>query len=84
MEIKPMNSRVILKELKDKNEKGGILIPDKKQEEKIFEVVENGGIDEIKKGEKVIIDEFAGKGRLINGEELYFVEISDIIAIIKE
>lgn len=82
--IKPLNDKVILVECNDEKEESGIILPDKKENEKIFTVVSFHGIQtEIKDGDKVIIDDYAGKERIINGEKLYFVDFSDIIAVIK-
>jgi len=56
-----------------------ILIPDKKETEKIFEVLDSGE-SMLKKGDKVLIDDYAGKERILWGETFYFVDFSDIIA----
>ncbi len=79
-ELKPMNGRVILVEWKEEKTESPILIPDKKEVEKIFEVLDAGEENALEKGDKVLIDDYAGKERIIWGKVYYFVDFSDIIA----
>ena len=81
--VKPLNGRVILSEWTPKKEEAGIIIPDQKEAEKIFEVIDSGKNKELKKGNLVLIDDYAGKERIILGNHYYFVDFSDIIGLIK-
>lgn len=78
--VKPLNSKVILVEWNPEKEESTILIPDKREPEKIFEVLDDGGNEGIKIGDKVLIDDYAGKERTVWGEKYYFVDYSDLIA----
>lgn len=83
--LKPINNKVILKEWQVKsleNDSFKLSIPDQKKEDKLFEVVHAGGHKDLKKGMKVLVEDFAGKERLIGEEKLVFVDYNDIMAIL--
>jgi len=81
--IKPLNNKVILKEWQVKSlstTNFKLSIPDQKKEDKLFEVVHTGGHKDLKKGMKVLVEDFAGKERMVGGKKLVFVDYNDIMA----
>ena len=91
--IKPLGSRVLIK-MKEKEEttKSGIILAGAAQEKpQIAEVIEVGPgeiIDgknermEVKKGDNIIISEYAGTKVKYQGEEFIIVKQSEILAIV--
>ena len=88
MKIKPLGDRVLVK-LEEVEEKtaGGIFIPQTAQEKTQTGVVEAVGEDEtieVKKGEKVMYDKYAGTQVTDNeGTEFLLVSYPDILAVIE-
>ena len=93
--IRPLNDRVLIK-MKDNNEKtksGIILSGSGKEETKIAEIIEvgpgkkedkkNHQIEDVKKGDKVIVSKYSGTELKFDGEEFIIVKQEDILAILE-
>ena len=90
--IKPLGDRVLIK-MKEKEEttKSGILLTASKEKSQVAEVIEVGpgkmvdGTKEemlVKKGDKVILNKYAGTEVKLDGEDYLIVSQSDILAIV--
>jgi chaperonin GroES len=96
MQIKPLNDRVLVKRLEAETKtKGGIVLPDtakeKPKEGEIVEVgpgklLENGKrqVLQLKKGDKVIFESYAGTEIKIEDKEYLLMKEDDILGIIKK
>jgi len=88
IKLKPLGSRVLVQEVVEE-EKGGIVLPEDVEADRDYikaEVVEIGTDEDkikVKKGDRVLLDGFAGKKLEIDGEEYLIVKASDILAIMK-
>ena len=95
MAVKPLGDRVLIKRLEEEEQKssGGIIIPDTaKEKPQKGEVIEvgTGRISEegerikidVKKGDIVLFDKYAGTEVKIDGTEYLIMSESDILAII--
>ena len=93
MKIKPLGDRILILGMdKEKNTKGGILIPDtakeKPQEGKVI-AVGTGKMDDkgkripldVKKGDRVLFGKYAGDEIKIDGVEHLIMREDDILAI---
>lgn len=92
MEIKPLFDRVVVKSLPQKPEKvGNIILPEIAKKPEISEVVALGigTLDgkeikfEVKIGDKVIFNKFAGNEFKIDNQTYVIIKEKDILAIIK-
>lgn len=94
MTIKPLADRVVIKmtEAEDTTKSGIILAANAKEKPQIAEVVAvgpGGIVDgkevkmEIKVGDKVLINKYAGTEVKVDGEESIIVRQSDILAIVE-
>lgn len=95
MELKPLGSRVVLKEVeKEEVTKGGIVLPSSaKEKPNVAQVVEVGpgetdkdGNDikmVVKKGDKVIYSKYAGTEIKLDDEEYIVIKQDDILAIVE-
>jgi chaperonin GroES len=94
MKIKPLNDRVLIKRLENKESvKGGIIIPDtakeKPQEGEVIAVGE-GKLDDhgkrvpmtVKKGDKVLFAKYAGSDIKLADEDHLILREEDILGII--
>lgn len=90
--LKPLADRVIIKmiESEETTKSGIILAGGSKEKPQIAEVIEvgpGGDVDGkeikmyVKKGEKVVVNKYAGTEVKYEGEELIIVRQSDILAI---
>lgn len=90
--LKPLGDRVVVKMLEaEETTKSGIILAGKSEEKsQIAEVIKVGpGIGEdgkkvemqIKEGDKVVLNQYAGTTVKYEGEELIIVKQSDILAI---
>jgi len=88
IKLKPLGSRVLVQEVVEE-ERGGIVLPEDVEADRDYvraEVIEVGTDEEkikVKKGDRVLLDGFAGKKLEIDGEEYLIVKASDILAIVK-
>ncbi|MCI8291085.1 MAG: co-chaperone GroES [Clostridia bacterium] len=91
--IKPLTDKVLIK-MKEKEEttKSGIILTASKEKPQIAEVIEVGpgkvvdGAKEemyVKKGDKVILNKYAGTEVKYENEEYLIVSQSDILAIVE-
>ena len=96
MHIKPLNDRILVKRLEaEKVTKGGIVLPDTaKEKPKEGEVVavgpgrllENGKRQplELKKGNKIIFESYAGTEIKIESKEYLLMKEDDVLGIIEK
>ncbi len=88
LKLRPLGSRVLVREVKEE-EKGGIVLPEDVETDRDYlkaEVVEIGTESEkiqVKKGDRVLLDGFSGKKLEIDGEEYLIVKSSDILAVVE-
>ncbi|MGN1040254.1 MAG: co-chaperone GroES [Candidatus Fimimonas sp.] len=94
MTLKPLFDKVVVKEVKEKEESvGGIFLPTAaKEKQEIAEVVAVGcgGVVDgkevkmvVKVGDKVLYSKYAGSQFKIDGEEVTIIKQSDILAIVE-
>lgn len=94
MTIKPLADRVVIKmtEAEDTTKSGIILAGNAKEKPQVAEVVAvgpGGIVDgkeikmEVKVGDKVLINKYAGTEVKVDGEESIIVRQSDILAIVE-
>jgi len=89
VKVKPLGSRVLVKEIRPEEEKGGIVLPEDVEIDRDFvqaEVVAIGTDEEkikVKVGDKVLVDSFKGKKIEIDDEEYLIVQASDIVALLE-
>ena len=93
--LKPLNDRVVLKmaEAEETTESGIILSSASKEKPQIAEVIAVGPGEknekgelvpiEVKKGDKVVINKYAGTEIKLEGEEYIIVRAEDILAIVE-
>ena len=94
MAFRPLHDRVVVKRLEgEKNNNGGIIIPDtvkeKPQEGKII-AVGPGGRDEtgklipldVKAGDRILFGKWSGTEVKIDGEDLLIMKESDILGVV--
>ena len=86
--LKPLNDRVILKmtEAEEKTKSGIILSSGSKEKPQIAEVIAVGPGNEdvkmvVKKGDKVVMNKYAGTEVKYKGEDYIIVKQDDILAI---
>ena len=95
MKLKPLFDKVVVKQLKEKEQTvGGIFLPTAAQEKQEIAVVvavgEGGVIDGkdvkmvVKVGDKVLYSKYAGSTFKLDGEEVTVIKQSDILAIVEE
>ena len=96
MHVRPLNDRVLLRRLEEKEiVKGGIIIPDtakeKPQEAEVVSVGpgkldENGKRvpTEVKKGDRVLIGKYSGTDIKIADEEFVIVREDEILGVIEK
>jgi len=94
MQIKPLGSRVLLKEVEtQETTKSGIVLPSNAKEKPYMaEVIEVGPGEiedgkeikmEVKKGDKVLYSKYAGTEIKLDNEKYLIVKQEDILAIIE-
>ena len=86
MKVKPLNDRVLLKVLlAEETTASGLVIPPTAQEKTnqgtVIEIGESEEI-QVKAGQKVIYDKYAGTQIKIDGDEHLIIGYSDILAIV--
>ncbi len=96
MHVRPLNDRVLLRRLEEKEVvKGGIIIPDTAKEKPLeAEVVSvgPGKLDdngkrvpiEVKKGDRVLIGKYTGTDVKLGDEEFVIVREDDIFGVIEK
>ena len=94
MKLKPLGDKVVLKQLEaEETTKSGIILAakaqEKPQEAEVLAVGPGGVVDgkevkmQVKVGEKVIYQKYAGTEVKLDGEEYIIVKQSDIIAVVE-
>ncbi len=95
MKLKPLQDRVLVKRLEEKEQKkGGIIIPDSAKEKPMegeIVAVGNGKVKEdgskqpldLKVGDRVLFGKYAGQDVKIDDEELLIMREDDILGIIE-
>jgi len=95
MKLKPLQDRVLVKRLEEKEQvKGGIIIPDSAKEKPMegkIVAVGNGKVKEdgskqpldLKAGDRVLFGKYAGQDVKIDDEELLIMREDDILGIIE-
>lgn len=92
--LKPLGNRVVVKMVEaEETTKSGLIITSKSEEKsQIAEVIKVGpGIEEdgkkvlmqVKEGDKVVLNQYAGTTIKYEGEEYVIVKQSDILAIVE-
>ena len=96
MNVRPLNDRLLVKRIEEKETvKGGIIIPDtakeKPQEGEVIAVGpgardENGKLVplDVKKGDRILFGKWSGTEVKIDGEDLLIMKESDIFGVIEE
>lgn len=94
MNLKPLNDRVVLKQLEAmETTKSGIVLPgqaqEKPQEAEVVAVGPGGNVDgkevtmQVLVGDKVIYSKYAGTEVKIDGETFIIVRQNDILAVVE-
>lgn len=93
MKIKPLSDKILVKPLKEKETKSGIVLPEsakeKPQEGEVLAVGEGKWQEgkrvplSVKAGDKVLFKQYGGEEIKVEGEELKILEEEDILAIIE-
>lgn len=87
MKIRPLGERVLIKQTKqEETTKSGIVLPDTASKEKpiIGEVTAIGeAIKEIKIGDKVIYEKYAGTEVKDNGDVYLLLEVKNVLAVVE-
>lgn len=88
--LKPLADRVVIKMIEnEETTKSGIILAGKAQEKPQFaQVIEVGpGTEkvkmEVKKGDKIVVNKYAGTEVKYEGEDLIIVSQSDILAVVE-
>lgn len=89
MNIKPLGSKVVLSvKLTEEKTAGGLFIPQTAQEKTQIGTVKavGPGTDkvkmEVKPGETVLFDKYAGTSVKVDGEEYLIADVKDILAVL--
>ncbi|HLV09988.1 MAG TPA: co-chaperone GroES [Halanaerobiales bacterium] len=94
MNIRPLNDRIVVKYVeKEEKTKGGIVLPDTAKEEKPQqgEIIAIGkdcckedDAPQIKVGDVVVFDKYAGSKVMIKDDEFVIVKLEDVLAVIED
>ncbi len=96
MKIRPLNDRILVKRLEEKEvTKGGIIIPDTAKEKPIEgkvvaigkgKVLENGTVRPlgVLEGDRILFGKYSGTEIKIEGEEFLMMREDDVLAIIED
>lgn len=94
LRIQPLGDRILVKREEDASTRGGIILPDtakKKQDRAEVLVLGTGKRNddgqvlpfEVKVGDTILMDKYAGQEITIDGEEYVILQSSEIMAILK-
>jgi len=95
MKLRPLNDRILLKRVEEKEvTKGGIIIPDtakeKPAEGKIVAVgqgaLNNEGVRvplEVKKGDRILFGKYGGQEITVEGEEYLIMSEQEVLCVIE-
>ena len=95
MKLVPLGDKVVLKQLEaEETTKSGIVLPgqaqEKPQQAEVVAVGPGGVVDgkevtmQVKAGDKVIYQKYAGTNVILDNEEFIIVKQNDIVAIVEE
>lgn len=95
MKLVPLGDKVVLRQLEaEETTKSGIVLPgqaqEKPQQAEVIAVGPGGVIDgkevtmQVKEGDKVIYQKYAGTNVKLDGEEFIIVKQNDIVAIVED
>lgn len=95
MKLVPLGDKVVLKQLEaEETTKSGIVLPgqaqEKPQQAEVVAVGSGGVVDgkeitmQVKAGDKVIYQKYAGTNVKLDGEEFIIVKQNDIVAIVED
>lgn len=86
MTIEPKQDYILIKRLKQKEKsEAGVLLVTKDSENEVAEVLEIGKkIDDIKIGNKILFKNYAIDVVELDGEELSFIKLESVIAVIHD
>ena len=95
MKLVPLGDKVVLKQLEaEETTKSGIVLPgqaqEKPQQAEVVAVGPGGDVDgkeitmQVKAGDKVIYQKYAGTNVKLDGEEFIIVKQNDIVAIVED
>lgn len=93
MKVKPLFDRVVVKPIKEKQEKiGNIILPESSKQSEISEVIALGigQLDgkeikfEVKVGDRVIFNKYSGNEFKVDNEIFIIIKEKDILAIIEK
>ncbi|MCP5508916.1 MAG: co-chaperone GroES [Chlamydiales bacterium] len=86
--LKPLGARVIVQRLEEEEKIGGIILPDsaKKKPEtaKVIAVGTGKDMPDVKVGDTVLMDKYAGQDVTVNDQEFTILRADDVIAVIEE
>lgn len=95
MNIRPLNDRVLVKRIEEKEQmKGGIIIPDtakeKPQQGEVIAVGNGKTLDngqrvtpEVKKGDRILFGKYSGNEVKLDGEEYLIMREDEILGILE-
>ncbi len=96
MKVKPLHDNILVERLEEtETTKGGIIIPDSAKEKPaqgVVVAVGAGKVDEkgnsvpmeVKKGDKVLFNKYAGREVNIGGDEYLIMPEDDVLAVIED
>ncbi|HED03299.1 MAG TPA: co-chaperone GroES [Candidatus Fraserbacteria bacterium] len=90
LKVKPLGDRVLVQELKDETEHGGIVLPegaDSDQDYLKAEVLAVGTDEKeikVKKGDQVLLNSFSAKKLKLEDQEYLIVKSKDILALLEQ
>jgi chaperonin GroES len=88
MKVKPIGDRVLVKlEQTEEKTSGGIYIPQTAQEKtqvgKVVAIGDDKEAIQVKVGQKIMYDKYAGTTIKVDGEEQLILKMADILAVIE-
>ncbi len=90
MKIQPLEDRVLIKPVEEKEKKlGSIIVPETAKEKPQVGIVEAVGTDEelrkiVKTGDKVIYGKYSGTEFELNGVNYLIIQKSDLLGVLKD
>lgn len=95
MNVKPLQDKLLIRQDKQEEQKGGIFIPDIAKEPPIMgtvvaagegKILENGKVRkmEVKEGDRVLFSKYAGTDMKFDGEDLVMMTEDDILGVIEK
>lgn len=86
--IQPVGTRVIVQRIEAEEKQGGIILPEsaktKQETATVIAVGEGKDKPDIKAGDTVLIDKYAGQDVTLAGEEFTIVRFDDVVAKLED